>query len=227
MCLSGVYGPEMWHRPMAGLVGHGELLGATSVVDIFPLILLGSFLVAHVPFCIYHVYEARRSRQLPLAPLFLEWTPMLVFTASVCAWLNSRHSSLLSHNRLLLFCLVLSFVFGRMTTKIILAHLTRQAFPYWTVMLWPLVGGAALVNLPYLLGVEVLTPRAEHVYLWLYLGFAVVVYFRWALLVTGRICEHLGINCLTIPDAKAGTLERERANSGKKVENGDAGFKKS
>ena len=36
-----------------------------------------------------------------------------------------------------------------MTTKIILAHLTKQPFPFGTVLLIPLVLGAALVNGPY------------------------------------------------------------------------------
>ncbi|KAI4097647.1 MAG: hypothetical protein L6R37_006788 [Teloschistes peruensis] len=58
----------------------------------------------------------------------------------------------------------MSFVFGRMTTKIILAHLTRQPFPLWTVMLAPLIGGAVIGNLP-LLGFSAVTPNVELWYL--------------------------------------------------------------
>jgi len=88
-----------------------------------------------------------------------------------------------------------------MTTKIILAHLTKQAFPYWTVLMAPLVGGAVLSNLPRF-GLEPVSAELEHVYLWAYFFFAVVVYFRWAILVIGSICAYLGINCLTIPMEK-------------------------
>ena len=128
---------------------------------------------------------------------------MAVYTLSIGAWIYSPHSTLRSENHVVLFCLTMSFVFGRMTTKMILAHLTRQPFPYWTVMLVPLVGGAALVNLPPLLGfAPLLSARAEHLYLWAYFLFSLVVYFRWAYLVINSICAFLGINALTIPREK-------------------------
>ncbi|KAL8868819.1 MAG: hypothetical protein Q9198_008055 [Flavoplaca austrocitrina] len=91
----------------------------------------------------------------------------------------------------------MSFVFGRMTTKIILAHLTRQPFPMWTIMLFPLIGGAILGNLPRL-GLPAVTAPVELWYLRAYFVFALVVYFRWAVLVINSICDYLGINCLTI-----------------------------
>lgn len=127
---------------------------------------------------------------------------MAVYTFSIGAWLYSPHSTLLRENRLVLFCLTMSFVFGRMTTKIILAHLTRQPFPYWTVMLVPLVGGAVLGNLPRL-GLPAVSAQTELWYLRGYFGFASVVYLRWAILVINSICEYLGINCLTIGDKVA------------------------
>jgi hypothetical protein len=96
-----------------------------------------------------------------------------------------------------LFCLTMSFVFGRMTTKIILAHLTRRRFPYWTVMLAPLMGGAVLGNLPRF-GLPAVSKLVELWYLRAYFVFAVGAYFRWATLVINRICSVLDINCLTI-----------------------------
>jgi len=131
-------------------------------------------------------------------------------------------------NHLVLFCLTMSFVFGRMTTKIILAHLTRQPFPYWTVMLWPLIGGAIIGNLPYL-GLPGVSPEVELWYLRGYFVFAVVAYFRWAFLVINSICSYLGINCLTIPYAKQEQLKQEMrivngqaATPGKAIANGKA-----
>jgi ethanolaminephosphotransferase len=118
----------------------------------------------------------------------------------------------MANNHLVLFCLTMSFVFGRMTTKIILAHLTRQPVPYWTVMLWPLIGGAIIGNLPYL-GLPAVAPEVELWYLIGYFVFAVVAYFRWAFLVTNSICSYLGINCLTIPYAKQEQLKQEMRNA--------------
>lgn len=76
-------------------------------------------------------------------------------------------------------------------------------------MLWPLVGGAIIFNLP-ILGLAPLTAGMELLYLRAYFVFAGVVYFRWAFLVINSICGYLGINCLTIPTPKAKDVEIER-----------------
>lgn len=148
MAASGYYGPEIWTHKLSEVFGDHWIFGDCSIRDIWIPVILGSFLVAHLPFCVYNVIVARRRQNLPVLPIFLEWTPIVIFTASCVFWLGSEHSSLLTDNHLILFCITMSFVFGRMTTKIILAHLTKQPFPYWTIMLAPLMGGAVLVNLP-------------------------------------------------------------------------------
>ena len=209
MLVSGIYGPQMWHKPIADAVGFSDVLGSLSFKDCWATILLLGFFAAHLPTCIWNVVEARRARKLPVAPVFFEWTPMLIYTGSLLAWLGSPHSILLKDNHLCLLCLTLSFVFGRMTTKIILAHLTRQPFPYWTMLLLPLVGGAVLVNLP-LLGFKPLSPDIEYYYLWAYFVFSAVVYFRWAYLVVNAICNYLGIEALTVPEEKWRALQREQ-----------------
>ena len=197
MITSGYYGPQIWNRPIAELTGRSDLLGTYSARDLFGPILILGFLFAHLPFCIYNVVRARRQQGLPIATVFWEWTPMAIYTSSIGAWLLSPHSTIIRDNHLVLFCFTMSFVFGRMTTKIILAHLTRQEFPYWTVMLGPLIGAAVLVNLP-IIGLQPISARTELWYLRGYFLFAMAVYFRWALLVINRICDYLGINCLTI-----------------------------
>lgn len=211
MLVSGWYGPGVWTEPITKLLGDSfllravglthEHLGNLSIRDIWVTMIIVSLLFTHIPFCIYHVVKARRARGQPVAPVFLEWTPMAVFTFCTFAWLYSPYSHICTDNHLVLFCVIMSFVFGRMTTKMILAHLTRQPFPFWTVMLWPLVGGAVLGNLPRF-GLPAISPRVEYLYLLAYLVFAFVVYARWAILVTTSICRFLGINCLTIPKEK-------------------------
>lgn len=223
----------MWHHPISDLVGHSEIIGRNSVIDLWIPLILGTFLIAHLPACVYNVVKARREQSLPVAPVFLEWTPIVVYTASICSWLYSPYSTLMRENRLVLFCLTMSFVFGRMTTKIILAHLTRQPFPYWTVMLIPLIGGALLGNLPRI-GLPPVTAEVELWYLRAYLVFAMVVYFRWALLVINSICAYLGINCLTITKKPApgqgpsgektvsnGSAPEKNVPNGRAVQKGD------
>ncbi|KAH6853372.1 CDP-alcohol phosphatidyltransferase-domain-containing protein [Chaetomium sp. MPI-CAGE-AT-0009] len=212
MVLSGYYGPAIWTEPLTTLLGprisvlnslgvSDEVLDQLSIRDLWVTVIVVSLLFTHIPFCIHHVVKARRAKGLPVAPVFLEWTPMAVYTLSIGAWLYSPYSTLRSENHLVMFCIIMSFVFGRMTTKMILAHLTRQPFPYWTVMLWPLVGGAVLGNLPRF-GLPAVSAEIEYLYLLGYLVFSAVVYFRWAWLVTTSICRFLGINCLTIPYEK-------------------------
>lgn len=223
MVIAGVYGPAIFTERLVDLLGGEQAadpfglgvvarLGDLTFRDIWIGLIVGSLLVGHIPFCIYHVVVARRAKGLPVAPVFLEWTPMLVYTGAIGAWVYSPYSTLRAENHLVLFCLTMSFVFGRMTTKMILAHLTRQPFPYWTVMLWPLVGGAVLANLPRL-GLPAVTAEAEAYYLWAYFLFSMVVYFRWAYLVTTSICAFLGINCLTIPHEKQELNKRLQAGS--------------
>ncbi|KAL8732639.1 MAG: hypothetical protein Q9166_002614 [cf. Caloplaca sp. 2 TL-2023] len=197
MIASGYYGPQIWTQPMTDLIDQPEIFGSASVVDVWIPVIFSTFLFIHLPACVLNVVKARRAQNLPLSPVFAEWTPMIVFTASSTAWLYSPYSTLMKENRLVLFCLTTSFVFGRMTTKIILAHLTRQPFPMWTIMLFPLIGGAILGNLP-CVGLPAVTASVELWYLRAYFVFALVVYFRWALLVINSICDYLGINCLTI-----------------------------
>ena len=200
MLVSGIYGPEIWQTPLVKPFPflHAVLEDKTSIRDVWIPLILGTFLVFHLPACVINVYSARKAKGLSIFPVLLEWTPMLVFTGACMAWLGSPNSHLLSENHLTLFCLTMSLVFGRMTTKIILAHLTRQPFPYWTVLLTPLVGGAVLGNLPFF-GLPKVSHKTETLYLQGYFVFAAIVYARWAHLVITSICEYLGINCLTIP----------------------------
>jgi ethanolaminephosphotransferase len=222
MCLSGNYGPEIWSAPLVKLLPSWEaILGDTTFQDLFVPIILAAFFVAHLPACIVNVARARRAQNLPLAPLIWEWTPIVVFVTFSMAWLGSPYSFILQDNHLVLFCVTMSLVFGRMTTKIILAHLTHQPFPYWTVMLVPLIGGALLVNHPYFtLTGTTFGPISANVELWYlrgYLVFAAIVYAKWAHLVITSICDFLGINCLTIP---ANPVKKENVARSNGVANG-------
>lgn len=215
MAISGIWGPQIWTQPLTDGLGDNfpglaSMLGETTFRDLWIGLIVGSLIVGHIPFCVLNVARARRKNNLPVAPVFLEWTPMAVYTLAIGAWVFSPYSTLMRDNHLVLFCLTLSLVFGRMTTKMILAHLTRQPFPYWTVMLTPLVGGAILGNLPRF-GLPQISPYLELQYLRGYFVFSFIVYFRWAYLVVTAICDYLGINALTIPKEKQIANKQARA----------------
>jgi hypothetical protein len=157
--MSGYFGPEVWSMPLAHYFPTYKMeIGDITLKELWIPIILFAFFVAHLPACIVNVAKARRAQNLPLLPLLKEWTPLVVFVSCTMAWLGSPYSHLLEDNHLVLYCLTMSLVFGRMTTKIILAHLTHQPFPYWTVMLVPMVGGALLVNHPYFCDLRVVVP---------------------------------------------------------------------
>ena len=203
MVASGVYGPPyLAANRLPDAIGFSNIYGGLTSIDLWIWWLLAGLFVAHLPGCLWNVYSVRKRDGLPFVPLLMQWTPMLVFCGSLVAWIGSPYSTLLEDNHLCLLCLTLSFVFGRMTTKIILAHLTRQPFPYWTTLLLPLIAGAVLVNLPYLGFENALSGGMEHFYLWAYFVLALIVYFRWAYLVINAICNYLGIPCFTIPEEK-------------------------
>ncbi|KAJ5731434.1 uncharacterized protein N7483_005942 [Penicillium malachiteum] len=197
MIASGIWGPGIWAQPITDLINLPQIFGTNSVKDLWVPILVGGFFFGHLPGCVMNVYAARKKQGLPFTPLLKEWVPMILFTICNVAWLFSPYSYLLVNNHLVLYCWVISFVFGRMTTMIILAHLLRQPFPYWTVLQAPLIGGAVLANLPRL-GFPMVSAWFEIWYLRLYLVFALVIYMHWAVLVINRITTFLGINCLTI-----------------------------
>lgn len=214
--MSGYFGPEIWSTPLVRFFpSYEEYLDDITFRDLWVPIILFSFFTAHLPACIINVAKARRAKNLPLAPLLKEWTPLAIFVVASIAWLGSPYSFILKDNHLVLFCLTMSLVFGRMTTKIILAHLTRQPFPYWTVMLAPMIGGALLVNHSYftITGTTFgpISAKFELWYLRAYFIFAAIVYGRWAHLVITSICDFLGIKCLTIPN-KSSTEKHGRSN---------------
>ncbi|KAG2415633.1 hypothetical protein HFD88_006824 [Aspergillus terreus] len=217
MVASGIYGPQIWSRPIVEFLNYPQIFGNNSVKDLWIPFLLLSFFIGHLPGCVLNVIEARRKQNLPVLPIFKEWVPMIVFTASNIAWLFSPYSTILAEGRLVLYCWAITFVFGRMTTKIILAHLLRQPFPYWTVLQTPLIGGAILANLPRF-GLPMVSGWFEVLYLRAYLLFAFVAYMHWAFLVINRITTFLGINCLTIRRDKSVARDQAYLNFGERTE---------
>ncbi|CAG7924446.1 unnamed protein product [Penicillium olsonii] len=211
MMASGIWGPGIWSQPITDLINWPQVFGTNSIKDLWVPILLVGFFLGHLPGCVMNVAAARKKQGLPFTPLLKEWIPMAVFTGCNMAWLFSPYSTILSGNHLVLFCWVLAFVFGRMTTMIILAHLIRQPFPCWTILLAPLVVGSVLINLP-ILGFPVIAPWLELLYVWVYLAFAFVIYMHWAVLVINRITTFLGINCLTIRKDRGPARDRAYRN---------------
>ncbi|KAG1439524.1 hypothetical protein G6F56_012270 [Rhizopus delemar] len=80
--------------------------------------------------------------------MLVQNSPIAAYIVSLYFWVTSPYSTILSHHHFILFAITTGIVFGRMATKIILAHLTKSGFPKFTILLIPLITGAILTNLP-------------------------------------------------------------------------------
>lgn len=201
MLISAVFGPGVWHVPAVDIFGQSSrwLLGDLSTDDLFLVNITFALFFVHIPFCLYNVHVARSKKGLCTVSTFAEWLPIMLFTGSASAWIWSPYTCILKDNHLVLFSFFLCLIFGRMTTKIILAHLLKEPFPMFTVMLLPLMGGTLLINAPSLGWNVTLDATRELQLIWAVLALSFIMYTRWALHVIGEFTTYLGINCLTIP----------------------------
>lgn len=98
------------------------------------------------------MYKACRKQGIPfVSTMIAENMSITVYVAAFFFWVTSPYSYILSHHHYILYTLTTGIVFGRMATKVILAHLIKAECPRFTVLLVPLVVGALLTNLPRLM----------------------------------------------------------------------------
>ncbi|KAI7906091.1 CDP-alcohol phosphatidyltransferase-domain-containing protein [Cokeromyces recurvatus] len=204
-----ISGPGIWKVPMKEAVKVAWLPKMIQDIPVSHAVIwwIGClFLFTHAPTCFYAMYKACKQRQQPfLRTMLVQNMPIATYIICFYAWIMSPYSTILTHQHFILFAITTGIVFGRMATKVILAHLTKSKFPKFTVLLIPLMIGAILTNIPILFPViigPIFTPKSEYAFLLAYFGFAVIAYMRWAIVVINSFCEFLGIQCLIIPPIK-------------------------
>ncbi|KAI7863389.1 CDP-alcohol phosphatidyltransferase-domain-containing protein [Spinellus fusiger] len=201
--ISGVYGSGVWETHLSEVVpalGWVDLSIAQGLVAIIGVLLV----LTHLPMCFYTMAKACAAHNKPFVRTMVrENTSIVLYTLAVVFWLTSPYSSLLQQQHFILFAITIGIVFGRMASKVILAHLTKSPFPTNTVLLLPLYLGCVVVNLPRFSIPVFLTPSSEYLYVVVYFLVSLVVYLRWAVIVIDSFCTHLGIRCLVIPTVKA------------------------
>ncbi|KAI9591533.1 CDP-alcohol phosphatidyltransferase-domain-containing protein [Syncephalis fuscata] len=215
---SGIYGPGIWfesfHKVLGGTLPQIVLDYVPTdfiMADMMVASMLFMLIFTQLPASLYGVYNACRRKGTSFTAALAELVPMAVYLVAVISWVLSPYSSILPDGHLSIFIIAVGLVFGRVATKIILAHLTRMPFPWFTVMMIPMAGGSLLVNAPLLLNGQVLlSPQQEYYYLIGFTAFAAIAYGHWALLVIDRFCEHLGIRCLKIPYPNAASAPKEK-----------------
>ncbi|GAA5911184.1 hypothetical protein JCM5296_003986 [Sporobolomyces johnsonii] len=217
LLVSACKGPGWWALPVSEALGNVPLVPESwQVLDLTMLFLIVGFLCAHLPLCLLNVYStlstphprraltsprpaSRRNPSTTTTEAFLQLGPIVGFSMLSAAWVLSPKSRMLRDGYLEEFALVVCFLFGHLSSKIILAQLTRGPFPYSWILLLPLLIPAVGINTPYL-GLPALLPSSfEPLYLHYTLFLSLASYGVAAHKIISAFCDFLGIKCLTIP----------------------------
>uniref|UniRef100_A0A0K3CRI9 FGENESH: predicted gene_16.2 protein n=1 Tax=Rhodotorula toruloides TaxID=5286 RepID=A0A0K3CRI9_RHOTO len=233
---TGIKGSSWWLLTVSEALGDVAVLPTSwrmnqLAVAFFTL----AFVATQLPLCLRNVHSQltsppRRSLTRPgrhsttlnppsPAEAFQQLFPIVGFSVLTVMWVLSPQSVMLQGGgKLVEFALVVCYLFGQLSSKIILAHLTKGLFPFSWPLLIPLAIPAIAVNTPYLgLSVEsrfsiwilqadslarspsLLPPTLETLYLHLLLALSLLSYTLSAHAVLSSFCGYLGISCLTIP----------------------------
>ncbi|GAA5842832.1 hypothetical protein JCM3766R1_007178 [Sporobolomyces carnicolor] len=217
LVVSAVKGPGFWAQTVSETFGHLPLVPSSwQLLDLVMLFLGSAFFVAHLPLCLLNVHTTlsppttrrpltsprpapRRNPSMTSRQAFTQLLPIVGFSVLTAMWTFSPKSRILRDGYLEEFALVVCFLFGQLSSKIILAQLTRGPFPFSWSLLVPLLIPAISVNTPYLGLPALLPPSIEPIYLHLTLAFAFLTYSRAVHLILDGFCTYLGIKALTIP----------------------------
>ncbi|KAG0170666.1 hypothetical protein DFQ28_011222 [Apophysomyces sp. BC1034] len=202
--ISSIYGPSVWQNPVGETIKASWLPTTIATLPWSQALVwwVGLLLIfTHCPVCFYAMYKACRAHNKPfLKTMVMENLPIATYVASFFFWVTSPYSFILTNHHFILFAITTGIVFGRMATKIILAHLTKSTFPKFTVLMIPLIGGAIITNLPRLNFISpIFTAESEFLYISGFFVFALLAYLRWAVVVINSFCSYLNIRCLVIP----------------------------
>jgi len=201
MMLSGIFGVEMWWKPLSYYVGTWVESIVTEKCKLIDLLLVFMFLfsfVSQIPITFFSVRNACKKNGKSYLSAMTSTLPFLVYVSSTYLWISSPNSVVLTDHQIL-FTITIGIVFGRIATDIILAHVSGRPFPKFSFLIFPIMLGALLVNIPSIFHCGVLlNSTGELIYLWVVFGICCIFYFHWAISVIRRFCNYLDINCLTI-----------------------------
>ncbi|GAA5905585.1 uncharacterized protein JCM6883_005377 [Sporobolomyces salmoneus] len=217
LVVSAIKGPGFWALTVSETIGDLPLVpSSTQLLDLMMLFLTSAFFVAHLPLCLLNVHSIlsppmtrrpltsprptpRRNPSTTTGQAFAQLLPIIGFSVLTVMWTFSPKSRILRDGYLEEFALIVCFLFGQLSSKIILAQLTRGPFPFSWSLLVPLLIPAISINTPYLGLPSLLPPSLEPLYLHLTLLFSLLTYSRAVHLILDGFCSYLGIKALTIP----------------------------
>jgi len=201
MTLSGIFGVDMWWKPLSYYLGtwvESVVTEKCKLIDVVIVCMFAFCFVTQIPITFFSVRKACKENGKSYLSAMTSTLPFLIYACSTYLWVSSPNSTVLTDHQIL-FIITIGIVFGRIATDIILAHVTGRSFPKFTTLIFPIVLGAFLVNIPSIFNCGVvLSATGELIYLWIIFGICCFFYCHWAYSIIKRFCNYLDINCLTI-----------------------------
>ena len=160
MIISGIYGPSIWKTPVSAVPGlapiwdliYGYLLKdipgvpvSITLVEFLAGFMVLSLVFMHIPPCFWAVARVNHRKGKSILAAYFQVSTIVVYFAAAFIWITSPVSVALKEHYII-FLLSIGILFGMIAGNIILAHLTKGPFPYWTILMAPLVLGALLFN---------------------------------------------------------------------------------
>ncbi|KLO08212.1 Choline/ethanolaminephosphotransferase [Schizopora paradoxa] len=203
--ISAVFGPQIWLRPLQSFGLLKWVSPTFTLQDVVVFMALFSLVAIHIPECILNVYKKRREASQAFLPTLSQHAPFFTFLFLACSWPLSPSSRILSvHDPdvlggLIEYTLLLTFSFGKLGPRIILARLTRSPFPWFNYGAFaPLAIGVVYVNgVRYVPGFEY-NESTERFILHSALLFSAFAFLHWAFHLIRGFTSTLNIGCFTI-----------------------------
>lgn len=210
-----VGGPLFWDRGILNVTGLAKVGVVKEKLGRFNLPLNDAFLafalvglVANIVGSYSNVVAARRARKQSVVTPLLGLTPLVVQIVANLAWINANRAFILADPRALLpFLSYWGITFAYNVGLLIVAHVTKAAFPYWNVgIVWSVLL-AVDANLP--MSYLQTDPEMQLKVIWASLAVAGVVYVHFCHNVVTTITEEMGMACFVVrpPSKKGGKKE--------------------
>ncbi|KAI0783172.1 Choline/ethanolaminephosphotransferase [Abortiporus biennis] len=207
--VSGIFGPQFWDTGVLTFFHLEEVEQVTKYVPNIGLnetfmFLAGIGLGFNIITSYINVYQAKAaSGQGRFQPL-LHLIPFPLTAAIEIFWLRSpsfSRSFIINSPLFIPFLCAWGLQFAHQVGRMILAHVTKQPFPYWDAMwVWSIVG-ALDANMPLLLNRPPLiqhSPKNVTIFIFVTLIVSFLSYARFCTLVINDITNYLGIACFTV-----------------------------
>ncbi|CAL1694727.1 unnamed protein product [Somion occarium] len=207
--VSGILGPTFWDTPALTFTGLEKIPFITKYVPNKGLnefiMAFGAVVLAFNIITSYiNVYKAKiASGDKAFQPLW-HLLPFPLTVAIQVAWLSSpsfSRSFILNSPLFVPLLCSWGLQFAHQVGRMILAHVTKQPFPWWDWMwMWSLIG-AVDANMPRLLNRAPFiqhSPENVKIFIFATLAISLVSYVRFCALVINDITNYLGIACFTV-----------------------------